>query len=191
MTKTVLDLFCGAGGAAVGYNKAGFDVLGVDNAKQKHYPFVMMQMDWRQGLEEFSAYADLIHASPPCQGYSRMINPSMGRGNHPILIREVREALQQLGKPYVIEAVLPFIVRKPYMLCGQQFGIRVIRHRYFETSFDLVHLPHEKHVDYVAFGKGRDGAFRDAMECMWMNTYEARQAIPPRYTEWIGRMSGI
>ena len=95
----LLDLFCGAGGAAEGYHRAGFEVVGVDHKKQKNYPFEFIQMDAFKALERFGPYVDVIHASPPCQAWVDSANKS----KHPQLIDPMRDALKRTGRPYVIE----------------------------------------------------------------------------------------
>lgn len=100
----LLDLFCGAGGAAMGYHRAGFDVVGVDIKPQKHYPFEFHQGDALEYVAAHGHEYDVIHASPPCQGYSEE-TPLEYRGNHPRMIGAVRDALQKIGKPYIIENV--------------------------------------------------------------------------------------
>jgi DNA (cytosine-5)-methyltransferase 1 len=143
----LLDLFCGAGGAAVGYHRPGFDVVGVDIKPQSNYPFEFHQADALEfPLEGFNA----IHASPPCQGYSQLAAMHPGR-EYPLLIEPTRELLLSTGLPYVIENVegapLP---RHPqldgtwgFWLCGSMFGLGVTRgflrrHRLFETNFPVV-----------------------------------------------------
>lgn len=146
----ILDLFCGAGGAAVGMAQAcrdrGFEpnIVGVDRYPQKEYPFAFLLSDvldiFPQTLREF----DFIWASPPCQAFSIATNDKRKHKNY---IPRVRELLQKGGKPWVIENV-PLAPLKPdLLLCGEMFGLRVIRHRIFEVSGFYPrmreHLPHK------------------------------------------------
>ncbi len=145
----LLDLFCGAGGAAIGYHRAGFDVVGVDIKDQPHYPFTFVQADalaafeknfWLLGgLESF----DAIHASPPCQRYSDLAYRNGNADEHPDLIGPVRDRLEDTGLPYVIENVEGAPLHYPVTLCGSSFflgvdGYRLRRHRLFETNWRLV-----------------------------------------------------
>src|SRR3989304_4174740 len=104
MRPVVLDLFCGGGGSSMGYFDAGFRVIGVDIAPQKHYPFTFIQADALEYCAAHGAEFDAIHASPPCQRYS-IATPIRHRDNHPDLIAPTRVALQLTGKPFVIENV--------------------------------------------------------------------------------------
>lgn len=206
----LLDLFCGAGGAAMGYHRAGFEVVGVDIAAQPHYPFEFYQADALEWLEalpyDFPTAYDAIHASPPCQSYSSMTN--RWGSDAPELIAPIRQAMQATGLPYVIENVLGARAEldHPYMLTGEMFGLRVHRPRLFETSFPmLVPQPPARQRDPMAvYGKldGRrlwtrsDGtelrapsSLEEAQQAMgidWMTWDEIREAIPPAYTELIG-----
>jgi DNA (cytosine-5)-methyltransferase 1 len=155
----LLDAFCGAGGAAVGYHRAGFDVVGVDIEPQPRYPFEFWQDDaldvmgkliagrlfgvYRPfGIEDFEA----IHASPPCQAYSDLAKRNGNGHQWPQLIEPVRELLQATGLPYVIENVEGAPLLDPVTLCGVAFPkLRVIRHRLFESNVELLALPHEPH----------------------------------------------
>lgn len=196
----LLDLFAGGGGAAMGYYLAGFRVVGVDIKPQKHYPFEFHEADaMTYPLDGF----DVIHASPPCQGYSTC-TPAKFKGNHKKLIPAVREKLA--GRIYVIENV-PGARRElinPLKLCGSQFNLPIRRHRYFEINPELTVLTspcqHRKNPVYVTgstgSGSSREGfrrfdfttqERRDAMDCQWMTGTGIDQAIPPAYTEWIGR----
>src|SRR5262245_32328515 len=141
MRPRLLDLFCGAGGAAVGYDRAGFQVVGVDIAPQPNYPFTFGEADALEylkwivlpslGARKFAA----IHASPPCQRWStKTRNPE----RHPDLIEPVRVLLESTGLPYVIENVPDAPLRDPVQLCGSSFGLGVQRHRSFETNFPLL-----------------------------------------------------
>lgn len=205
--KRLLDLFCGAGGAGMGYHRAGFDVTGVDIAPQPHYPFALVQADALEYLAAHGGEYDMVHASPPCQGYSRLRHlPWLKGREYPMLIPAVREALQALGKPYVIENVTD----APLMgaeLCGAALGLPISRHRRFECS-DVLLFPACPGHEPLAHGgatMGRkyrssggitgvkvdgEAGWRAAAEAMgidWMTRAEAAQAIPPAYTEWIGR----
>ena len=199
MKPKLLDLFCGAGGAAMGYHRAGFEVVGVDIKPQPHYPFEFHQADaLTYPLEGFDAY----HASPPCQGYS-VLNINNG---HLKLIVETRNLLQSTNKPYAIENVegAKKEMINPLMLCGTMFGLKVRRHRLFETN-PVIYFPpmsccHHAKVapkGYSPVGSqlwyicghtaGNRGA-KEAMNCDWMKgSDEVSQAIPPAYTEYIGK----
>ena len=149
----LLDLFCGAGGAAKGYHDAGFEVVGVDINPQPHYPYQFIQADALDVLEqvvdgmsdgwvvEDLGFFSTIHASPPCQRYSDLAKRNGNEDAHPDLIGPVRELLQATGLPYVIENVdsAPLIRKQSVMLCGSMFGLgvdgyRLRRHRRFEFS---------------------------------------------------------
>jgi hypothetical protein len=177
----LLDLFCGAGGAAVGYHRAGFDeIVGVDLKTQPRYPFAFVQGDALEYLAAHGHEFDAIHASPPCQAYSRATAWTGDRSSHPDLIAATQSAARAAVKPYVIENVQEArrLLRLPVMLCGTSLGLRVQRHRYFEMQPPLVILvPPCQHgpADY-----SHDHGTKQAV-------HEAREAIPPVYTEFIGR----
>ena len=131
----LLDLFCGAGGAAVGYHRAGFDdITGVDIKPMPRYPFEFVQGDALEYVIEHGAEFDVIHASPPCQAYS-VETPIKYKHTHPDLIEPTRKALEKVGKPYIIENVSGARSKlyRSVMLCGTMFGLNIWRHRYFET----------------------------------------------------------
>src|SRR5581483_2394046 len=144
MRPRLLDLFCGAGGAAMGYHRAGFDVVGVDIRPQPNYPFEFIRDDaleylhWLVAgsggpcwLEDFAA----IHASPPCQHYANVTRWRVAQSEHPDLIAPTRGPLQATGLPWVIENVRTRELRADFMLCGTALGLPVRRHRYFETNW--------------------------------------------------------
>jgi DNA (cytosine-5)-methyltransferase 1 len=156
----LLDLFCCAGGAGMGYHNLGFEVVGVDIKKQKHYPFEFHQADALEYLQEHWEEFDVIHASPPCQRYSKMTN---GRWqdrieNHPDLVEPVRNLLIKTGKPYIIENVVGSPLINPVMLCGTMFnlqtkgGSQLRRHRLFETSFPVEEPPKCNHLKGSVIG---------------------------------------
>ncbi len=211
----LLDLFCGAGGAAVGYARAGFEVVGVDLVAQPHYPFEFIQEPYEAALFDLmnnwpEGTFDAIHASPPCQGYTQFSNLNAERwGNrveHPLLIEPVRELLDATGLPYVIENVQGAPLRKDLMLCGSMFGLRVRRHRIFETNWSVGGAPPCHHQDdsIAIYGKmdGRRvwtrkngtelraartiGQASEAMGIDWMTWDEIKEAISPAYTEYVG-----
>lgn len=130
----LLDLYCGAGGAAYGYHLAGYDVTGVDRAPQPRYPFKFVRADALEYLYAHGHEYDLVHASPPCQRYSEA-TPLRNRAQHPDLIAPTRAALRATGKPYIIENVENARAQllNPIKLCGTMFGLLLWRHRYFET----------------------------------------------------------
>jgi DNA (cytosine-5)-methyltransferase 1 len=186
----ILDLFCGAGGAAVGYEMAGFEVIGVDHVDQPNYPYdfirgdaltVLSLMDLRAG--EY----DAIHASPPCQTYANVTAWRGNQDNHPDLLPPTREALKATGLPWVIENVPEAPLRPDLLLCGSQFGLRVRRHRAFETSWRAYSLlPPCHHRGLLPFIHKGERAYADALGCEWMTKLEARQAIPPAFTHHVG-----
>lgn len=204
----VLDLFCGAGGASMGYNRAGFDVVGVDIEPQPRYPFEFIESDALAFLRKGGARGfDLIHASPPCLRHSSLVR---GRpewlDKHKDYIKETRNLLQETGIPFVIENVPAAPLNDPITLCGEMFSLNVIRHRLFESSIKIEQPKHIGHRGRVAgwhHGKQQDGPYyaiyghgggkgtledwREAMDVWWMETRpEMAQAIPPAYTEYIG-----
>jgi DNA (cytosine-5)-methyltransferase 1 len=222
----LLDLFCGAGGAAMGYHRAGFEVVGVDIKSQPHFPFEFHQAD---AITYPLASFDVIHASPPCQRYTSL-KAMWNRREHPDLIDPIREKLIHSGLPWVIENVpgaplLGFII-----LCGSMFrlgcaGAELRRHRLFECPLRLSppspcnhgwsgddtatigvygHAGGSSHrqrycVIGVYGGHGRDrrrktngqhfptSHRKQAMGIDWMTGQELSQAIPPAYTEFIGK----
>jgi len=181
----LVDLFCGPGGAARGYQQAGFFVVGVDIKAQPRYAGdVFVKGDALTfGLEG----AEAVHASPPCQRYAPVTRWRGNAENHPDLLVPTVERLRAYGAPWVVENV-PYAPMVPdFVLCGSVFGLRVRRHRWFLTSwggFELV--PPCQHDRLLPFEHKGERAYADAMGCGWMSSLEARQAIPPAYTEWIG-----
>lgn len=210
----LLDLFCGAGGAGMGYHRAGFDVVGVDIDPQPRYPFEFHQADaMTYPLEGF----DVIHASPPCQAYS--ITKHTHSKAHPDLVAPTRERLQ--GRVYVMENVVGAPLLNPVTLCGASFGLTAIdddgtplvlrRHRLFESnmlllappcecgnykargfaiggvysggSSDKHHAQHVRHGGYTPSKRVR----AELMGMPWATLHGLSQAIPPAYTEFIGR----
>jgi len=206
----LLDLYCGAGGAAMGYHRAGFDeIVGVDIKPQPNYPFTFIQGDALAYAAAHGHEFDAIHASPPCQAY---VDHNMHRETkHPKLIEPTIEALEATGKPYVVENVLGQPLRANLMLCGTMFGLLVLRHRYFRLSFPPPMSPFScTHIGTVAMGdyadvysfgahgpRGIDGKrrgkpnpgpdWKEAMGIEWMSKSELIQSIPPAYTEYIGK----
>ncbi len=192
MTFRLLDLFCGAGGAAVGYHRAGFEVVGVDIKPQKHFPFEFHQADaMTYPLEGF----DVIHASPPCQHYSAMQHIHKNKSKHPDLIGAIRQKLKLKGNPYILENVSNAPLLNPLMLCGSMFLLAIAKHRYFECSPPIFSLfpscVHRDVYDPYHGGEEATGERGKLLEVMdithFMTRPEARNAIPPAYTEWIGK----
>ena len=202
MRPRLLDLFCGAGGAAMGYSRAGFEVVGVDLHPQKNYPFEFHQADAIEVLDRLLAPAyddpddwlagagfDAIHGSPVCLTFARVTAWRGRRENHPDTLRPTLARLPGTGLPWVVENVLEAPLRRDYVLCGSQFGLNVRRHRVFQTSWGGVQFtaPCNHHRGLRPFEHKDERAYADAMGCDWMTKEEARQAIPPEYTELIGQ----
>lgn len=199
----LLDLFCGAGGAGMGYHRAGFEVVGIDLNPQPNYPFAFYQGDVRELPNYILASFDRIHASPPCQAYSPLGALSPDK-EYPDLVAFTRALLIGSGVPYVIENVMsaPLIKERSIVLCGSMFGLRTYRHRRFESDQPLVAPTHPKHTVLTATKQrkarwaegwnvsitGDVGTYvgPEAMGIDWMTGNELCQAIPPAYTQFIG-----
>lgn len=208
----LLDLFCCQGGAAMGYHRAGFDVVGVDMSPQPRYPFEFVQGDALEFLAREGRRFDAVHASPPCQDHSAL-STRAGKHGTAELLPQTRAALLELGKPWVIENVEGALMAGALTLCGTEFGLSVVtrsgerrwlkRHRQFEASFALwgaggcscgARLGQIVGV-YGTGGGGHmpNGAYKAypeeaaaVMGVPWMDRYGQSQAIPPVYTEFIG-----
>lgn len=203
----LLDLFCGAGGAAMGYHLAGFEhITGIDVSPQPRYPFRFIQGDALEYLTQHGHEFDVVHASPPCQGYSSCRHlPGREDYEYPKLIDAVRQQLRSYGKSFIIENVPGAPLENPLVLEGRQFGLKVLRKRLFECSPWLMGppLPILRRRRYCAplseFDRGQYGFVgvygqrfekakgAAAMQIDWMTRAELAQAIPPAYTEFIGR----
>jgi len=206
----VLDAFCGVGGAARGYQLAGFHVTGVDIKPQPRYcGDIFVQGDAVEFIREHGHEYDFIHASPPCQSQTALTKgTNKGKWQYPDLIPQTREALEATSRPYVIENVPGSSIRKDILLCGEMFGLGVIRHRYFELGrWSMLKPVHPKHRGRVAGfrhgtwykgpylavygkggGKGSVPEWQKAMGIDWTDKRrEIAEAIPPAYTEYIGK----
>jgi len=210
MKPRLLDLFCGAGGSAVGYARAGFEVVGVDIKPQPHYPFEFHQADaLTYPLEGFDAY----HASPPCQKWMGLQDINRARygdtKHHPDLIDAIRQRFLPLKQPWVIENVTKSPLKTMIILCGASMGLRNLqRHRHFESN-TMMFQPKCSHTKepqiYGVYGK-LDGRVvfkrkeyratyaakniehaRELLGIDWMDDGEIQEAIPPAYTEYIGK----
>ena len=216
MKPKLLDLFCGAGGAAMGYHRAGFEVVGVDINPHPHYPFRFIQCDWEEavmtiaGMWERAGEQYAVHASPPCQRFSTMTAKWNRQAEHPDLIEPVQMALRGLSDegnmiPYVIENVPGAPLEDAVMLCGSMFGLgsqgyQLQRHRIFESNVFLFppasccHQGQPLPVYGHAGGRSkRDGlkfpgtdAWREGMGIDWMTGKELAESIPPAFTAYIG-----
>lgn len=205
----LLDLFCGAGGAARGYQRAGFYVVGIDNRPQPHYAgdeFVLADALTFPLLAPLTMSGfDAIHASPPCQLFSRagkLREAQGGTSSSLDLLTPIRPLIVATGLPYIIENVVGAPLEGVF-LCGSAFGLGVRRHRIFESDLLLLgaHCRHREqgrpvgvyHVPGDDIPKGGKTA-RDVPEAQaamgidWMPEWnELKEAIPPAYTEHIGR----
>jgi hypothetical protein len=179
----ILDLFCGSGGAAEGYFQAGFDVIGVDIEHQPRYPFEFHEADAMAfPLEGY----DAIHASPPCQHYANVTRWRGDQNDHPDLLSVMIVRLRAQSTPWVVENVPEAATEPGVILCGSMFGLRVKRHRWFLTSPPLFGLVSPcRHSQLLPFEHKGERAY--AMECGWMSAKQAREAVPPAFTEFIGR----
>lgn len=198
----VLDICCKAGGTSMGYYRAGFEVVGVDIEPQPKFPFKFIQADGLKFLAEHAHEYDLISVSPPCQEYSKSTEQWKKEGReYPDLISDFRKLLTESGKPYVIENVPGAPLINPIFLNGAMFGLFVHRPRYFECNFPVIQpwmpvVPRPvkmgrpvKEGDYIQPVGHFSGVpyARRQMQIDWMGVHELAQAIPPAYTEYIGR----
>ena len=198
----LLDMFCGEGGAGMGYFLAGFDIVGVDIEQKTRYPFEFIQTDALQFIAKYGCKFDVIHVSPPCQSYS-WCTPTTHKANHPDLIEIMRRLLESTGKPYIIENVggARSKLKSPIKLCGSMFGLMCYRHRYFEINPNILLLTPPCRHDFrpllVTTAGSNSRAIRGgnaksvknaslAYGISWMSTDGLKEAIPPAYTKWIG-----
>lgn len=201
MKPVLLDLFCGAGGAAKGYQRAGFYVVGVDiNPQPRYCGDEFHQADALTfPLDGF----DAVHASPVCKAYTRAKKIHGHKEHYPTdQIETIRGRLKDRRIHYVIENVVGAPLLCPFTLCGTMFGLKVFRHRHFEASFLVGPIRHNRHAGTTNShrGMGKGGEYvcvaghnflmseaKAAMGIDWMTQAEISQAIPPAYTEFIGR----
>lgn len=204
----MLDGFCGVGGATRGYQQAGFHVTGVDINPQPNYcGDSFIQGDALEYILKHGHEYDVIHASPPCQASTALTKGTNAGRVYPQLIPATRELLKLTGRPWVMENVQGSDLRRDLILCGEMFGLGVIRHRYFEvdgfTAAQPAHKPHRGRVrgwrhghyhdgPYVAVygdggGKGSVEEWQTAMGIDWTGVrLEIAEAIPPAYSAYIG-----
>jgi DNA (cytosine-5)-methyltransferase 1 len=202
----LLDLYCGAGGAAMGYHRAGFEVIGVDINSQPNYPFQFVEEEALSYLRYVHTWDHhpfkAIHASPPCQRHSVMSACRPGLADtYPDLIAPTRELLEATGLQWVIENVPGAPLKDPVMLCGTMFGRELYRHRLFESNFPITVPEHPEHIKSASraahwepgtvmsvSGHVAPVAYaREIMDIGWTTRDELVEAIPPYYTEHIGR----
>lgn len=214
MSPRLLDVCCGGGGASKGDAVAGFDVFGIDIAPQPRYPWPFYRGDALDVLREVVTGAahyrfgpiDAIHASFPCQLFTAYRRKGRGVGDgYPDLIAEGRALLKATGLPYVVENVAGAPLENPVRLCGSSFGLDVQRHRLFESNVPLMtppcahgwqtprfpaatnRRPMSRRTVEVGVWRIPLDVQRRAMGIDWMTLDEFSQAIPPAYTEHIGR----
>jgi DNA (cytosine-5)-methyltransferase 1 len=199
-----LDGYCGQGGAGEGYARAGWKVVGIDIKPQKRYPhefilgdFLALNPGW------IAANFDAVHASPQCQRYS-IYAKNLGIANRfPDSVPPTRRVLEATGLPYVMENVPGAPLRADLILCGSAFDLKVIRHRLFECNWSIspFTLTCDHSIEnYGVYGNGTPSwhraklgrnilaaDWREAMGIDWMTKEGLKEAIPPAYTEWIGK----
>lgn len=207
--KLLFDLFSGAGGSAYGYWKAGWEVVGFDTREQPRYPYHFVQLDALSVLEwGLGEYADAFHASPPCKHHTRLKQLRDAQGNLASdgdFLADTRDLLEEQGKPWILENVPGAPMPVHALLCGTQFGLgwggrQLQRHRWFESNIRLTR-PGCQHsgtpwgiygrLDHEIPGGGATpptlDAARSLMGISWMNWHELKEAIPPVYTEYLGK----
>lgn len=206
----ILDACCCAGGAAKGYKLAmeSAQITGIDTEPQPNYPYTFVQDDAIAYIKKHGKKFDFIHASPPCQAHSNMTHRGRGQAAHISLIDEIRTAILQTKRPYIIENVVGAPLQNPIMLCGSSFALRVRRHRLFESNMPLYGKPcdhawqdeskiYKMYQHYAwhktgvvpVYGSGGSKAsehWNEAMGIDWMSRKEIVEAIPPAYTQFLG-----
>lgn len=200
----LLDLFCCCGGISKGFHDAGWECVGVDIKDDHNYPYEFIQEDVFNLPPLFFKQFDLIHASPPCQQFSWSAKQWINKGYQfePDLVDKTRQLLDSAIRPYIIENVVGAPVRNDLTLCGEMFGLRVLRHRIFEIKgFTVLQPPHQKHkppidhnhsyyVNLTGHG-GQSYSFKledwqKAIGIDWVDNKEhLTQMIPPKYAEYI------
>ena len=208
----VLDLFCCAGGAGMGFHQAGFEVVGIDKDEQPEYPFEFIRGDALQLGREMAKDFDIIHASPPCQHFTKYNNCRKDlKERYEDLIEPTRKILIESGKPYVIENVVGAPLISPFTLCGSMFGLDIRRHRLFESNIMIMHPKcnhsiwepnrypggrsrERGHARVLCRGTIEIGRWniplktqQDGMGIDWISDLrKLSEAIPPAYTKFIG-----
>ena len=204
----LLDLYCGIGGCSVGYTRAGFTVTGVDVKRQRDYPFEFVHADALEVLADatFLAQFDVIHASPPCQAFTRAAKLRDAQNKKSKIERDdmphVMDALREWGGVWIVENVPAAPMTNPATLCGSAFGLRVRRHRLFDSNVLLMepgcyhdrqgtpvgvyHQPRNAIPRGGTTAKSLDDG-KDAMGIEWASTWVGlKEAIPPAYTQYLG-----
>lgn len=201
MRLRALDLFCGGGGAGMGLHRAGFDVTGVDVESQPAYPFPFLRAD--ATTIDFARF-DLVWASPPCQAFTAYKRRYGHVAERPNLIPVMRDKLKAWGGPWIIENVPGAPLESPVTLCGSMFGLDVRRHRIFECSFGVTQPKCRHELQTPRFPQATNrknlrrtvevGVWRIPLETQqkamgidWMALEELSQAVPPAYSEFLGR----
>jgi DNA (cytosine-5)-methyltransferase 1 len=209
----VLDLFCGAGGAAMGLHQAwpNAEIVGVDIEPQPHYPFTFVQDDALSF--DIDGY-DFIWASPPCQAYSSVSGRARNgqRRKYPDLVAPIRERLSSADTPWVMENVPGSPLARVILLCGSMFGLDLRRHRHFESSYLMLapscmhhlqaprfrSLDHRRSRQQAVIGvhghlnyRGERELRQQAMGIDWMDDHELTQAIPPAYSRYIAQQFAL
>lgn len=199
MALRALDLFCGAGGASAGLHRAGFEVVGVDIRPQPHYPFEFVLADaLTYPLDGF----DFAWASPLCKGFANITATAKTKHLWPDQVTPIRARFEAWGGPWIIENVVGAPLRNWVELCGSMFGLKVYRHRRFESNLLLLVPPHVPHRDKTpSAGRGispkgfisvaghinNTEYVKGAMGIHWTSGDGLSQAIPPAYSEFLGR----
>ncbi len=205
MRQRIADLYCGAGGAAKGLHDAGFDVVGFDNRPQPRYPFEFHMTD---ALTVDLGTFDAVWASPPCQAFSNVANHARASGlEYPDLVDATRHKVEESELPWIIENVVGSPLRLDLMICGSMFDppMDVRRHRIFESNiplqypmwpcrhalmgprFELYEHYKQRLSSTVRVNGGYTKGASEAMEIHWMTRKELTQAVPPRYSAFLGK----
>lgn len=189
----------------MGYHRAGFEVVGVDIDPQPHYPFEFHQGDAFKFLDEHWREFDAVHASPPCHDHSPLRSRS-GVDGTGWMLPAMEDIARESPLPMIIENVMSAKMHRDLVLCADRhFGLRTVRHRQFGIyRFTVPQPPHPKGHSAPTSTKRRRACLQAGFHisvtgdvgsyvgppCLgidWMDGNELSQAIPPAYTEYIGR----